>query len=185
MVKTEIREIFQNQHDLIASSKENKLLIAHCGTFPTELNRELSNTLVKIAITHGTKKERCKLLFSIMLEGLKNLKLYAEPDDQNNKIGFLIVSKTSNAYVMQISNIVSRANYEKVEKYLYQINTFSDDELQETYYEILRNELLGLEGKKGRGFINARLKSKNKIEHSVNQLSNDLLLLNCFLVVNI
>ena len=50
-------------------------------------------------------------------------------------------------------------------------------------FEILKNELLGLEGKKGRGFINARLKSDNKIEHTVNELSGDLLLLNCFLVV--
>lgn len=185
MTNIEIREIFQNQHDLVASSKENKLLIAHCGTFHTELNRELSNSLVRIAISHGTKKDKCKLLFSIMLEGLKNLKLYAEPDEYNNKIGFLIVSKTSDAYVMQISNIITRDNYEKIRKYLHQINTYSEVELQETYYEILKNELLGLEGKKGRGFINARLKSKNKIEHSVNQLSGEFMLLNCFLVVNI
>jgi len=185
MTKIEIREIFQNQHDLIESSKESKLLIAHCGTFPTTLNREFSNALVRIATSHGTKKDDCKLLFSIMLESLKNLKIYAEPDEHNNKIGFLIVFKTADAYIMQLSNIVSQDNYKKVEKYLHQINTYTEEQLQETYYEILKNELLGLDGKKGRGFINARLKSKNKIEYSVNQLSNNLLLLNCVLVVNI
>lgn len=185
MTKIEIREIFQNQHDLLASSKESKVLLAHCGTFSTDLIREFSNTLVKIAVSRGTKKDKCKLLFSILLEGLKNLKIYAEPDEQNNKVGFVIVSKTNEAYVMQISNIVSFENFHKVEKYLHQINTFTQEQLEQTYKEILTNELLGLDGKKGRGFINARLKSGNKIEYSVNELSNNLLLLNCVLRVNI
>lgn len=184
MVHNEIREIFQNQHDKIVSSKEGKILISHCGTFSTELIRELSESLVKITTSYGAKPGQNKRLFSILLEGLKNLKLYAEPDENNNKIGFLIISKNVDSYVIHISNIVSIDNYKQVEKYLQQINSFSQKELEQTYYEILKNELLGLEGKKGRGFINARLKSNNKIEHTVNELSVDLLLLNCFLVVN-
>ena len=183
MIHNEIREIFQNQHDEIASSKDGKVLISHCGTFSTELIRELAESLVKITTSCGTKSLQNKRLFSILLEGLKNLKLYAEPDDRNNKVGFLIVSKNTNSYIIHISNIVSIENYKKVEKYLQQINSFTPKELEQTYFEILKNELLGLEGKKGRGFINARLKSNNKIEHTVNELSGDLLLLNCFLVV--
>lgn len=183
MVQNEIREIFQNQHDAIASSKDSKVLMSHCGTFSTELIRGLSESLVKITTSYGTKSVQNKRLFSILLEGLKNLKMYAEPDEKNNKVGFLIVSKNDNIYLIHISNIVSIANYKKVEKYLHQINSFSQEELEQTYFEILKNELLGLEGKKGRGFINARLKSKNIIEHEVNELSGDLLLLNCFLVV--
>ena len=183
MIHNEIREIFQNRHDEIASSKNSKVLMSHCGTFSTELIRELAESLVKITTSYGTKSVQNKRLFSILLEGLKNLKLYAEPDDNGNKIGFLIVSKDANSYVIHISNIVSIDNYKQVEKYLYQINSFTLKELEQTYFEILKNELLGLEGKKGRGFINARLKSDNKIEHTVNELSGDLLLLNCFLVV--
>ncbi len=184
MVHNEIREIFQNQHDDIARSKEEKVLISHCGTFSTELIRELSESLIKIAISHGSKQEQNKCLFSILLEGLKNIKFYAEPDENNTKVGFLIVSRSKEAYLIHISNIVSIKNYKQVEKYLHQINSFSHEELEQTYLEILRNELLDLNGKKGRGFINARLKSNNKIEHTVNELSGDLLLLNCFLVVN-
>ncbi len=184
MVHNEIREIFQNQHDKIASSKESKILISHCGTFSTEFIRELAESLVKITTSYGVKSAQNKRLFSILLEGLKNLKLYAEPDDKNNKVGFLIVSKNADSFVFHISNIVSIQNYKQVEKYLHQINSFTEKELEETYFEILKNELLGLEGKKGRGFINARLKSNNKVEHTVNELSADLLLLNCFLVVN-
>lgn len=184
MIQNEIREIFQNQHDEIVRSKEAKVLIAHCGTFSTELIRELAENLVKIATSHGTKQNESKRLFSILLEGLKNLKLYAEPDENNNKVGFLIISKSKKAYVIHISNIVSIDNYKLVEKYLHQINSFKKEELEQTYYEILKNELLGLDGKKGRGFINARVKSNNNIKHTVNELSSDLLLLNCFLVVN-
>ena len=184
MVLNEIREIFQDQHDEIAKSKEGKVLISHCGTFSTELIRALAESLVRISTSHGASSNETKRLFSILLEGLKNLKLYAEPDENRNKVGFLIVSKNNGQYVIHISNIVSIENYKRVEKYLFQINSFSSEELEKTYLEIVENELLGLEGKKGRGFINARLKSNNKIEHSVNELSGDLLLLNCFLVVN-
>lgn len=184
MVHNEIREIFQNQHDEIASTKEGKILISHCGTFSTELIRQLAESLVKIATSNGAKSVMNKRLFSILLEGLKNLKLYAEPDEKNSKIGFLIVSRNTERYVIHISNIVSIENYKRVEKYLHQINSFTEEELEKTYFEILKNELLGLDGKKGRGFINARLKSNNVINHTVNELSGDLLLLNCFLVVN-
>jgi len=159
-------------------------LISHCGNFSTELIRALADSLVKIGTSHGTKPIQNKRLFSILLEGLKNLKLYAEPDEKNSKIGFLIVSKKKEQYVIHISNIVSIESYKQVEKYLHQINSYSQSELEQTYFEILQNELLGLEGKKGRGFINARLKSGNEIKHTVNELSGDLLLLNCFLTVN-
>lgn len=185
MVHHEIRTIFQDQYDEIARSNEGKILISHCGVFSTELIRALAESLVQIATSHGAKPDQNKRLFSILLEGLKNLKLYAEPDERNNKTGFLIVSKKKDNYVIHISNIVSIENYKRVEKYLHQINSFSQEELERTYFEILRNELLGLEGKKGRGFINARIKSNNRIEHNVNELNEDLLLLNCFLVVKI
>jgi len=64
MIHNEIREIFQNRHDEIASSKNSKVLMSHCGTFSTELIRELAESFVKITTSYGTKSVQNKRLFS-------------------------------------------------------------------------------------------------------------------------
>ncbi len=177
----EIREVFQDHHDAIAKNKSEKILISHCGVFSTELIRGLSDNLIKIATSYGESHQFCTKLFSILLEGLKNFKVYAEVDKHNNKVGFLIVSRSQDAYNFQIGNLVTSDGYENIEKYLTKINELSDEEINEMYKEILTNELLGNNGKKGRGFVNARIKTKNKIAFEKQDMEDGRLMLKCFL----
>ena len=181
----EIRDVFQNYHDVVAKNKSEKVLISHCGVFSTELIRGLADSLTKIATSYGEDYNFCNKLFSILLEGLKNLKLYAEPDKYNNKVGFLVVSKSSEAYSFQIANLVTKDGYENAERYLNKINSLSEEELLTMYREILTNELLGNEGKKGRGFVNARIKTGNKIEFEKQDMDDERMLLKCFLKAEI
>ncbi len=177
----EIREVFQDHHDAVAKNKSEKVLISHCGVFSTELIRGLADSLIVIAKSYGDSHQHCTKLFSILLEGLKNLKLYAEPDKHNNKVGFLIVSRTPESYHFQIANLVTDDGYENIEKYLNKINAHSKEELVKMYNEILTNELLGNEGKKGRGFVNARIKTENKIDFEKQDMNDGRLLLKCYL----
>ncbi len=177
----EIREIFQDHHDAVSKNKSEKVLISHCGVFSTEFIRGLADSLSKIATSYGESHQFCTKLFSILLEGLKNLKLYAEPDKFNNKVGFLIVSRTPEGYNFQIANLVTEDGYVNIEKYLNKINDFTQEELYEVYNEILTNELLGSDGKKGRGFVNARIKTENKIDFEKQCMSDGRVLLKCYL----
>lgn len=180
----EIREIFQDHHDALAKNKSEKILISHCGVFSTELIRGLADSLTVLAKSYGESHQYCTKLFSILLEGLKNLKLYAESDKHNNKVGFLIVSRTQENYHFQIANLITEEGYANIEKYLNKINAHSKEELVKMYNEILTNELLGNEGKKGRGFVNARIKTENKIDFEKQHMNEDRLLLKCFLKMN-
>ena len=173
IIAVEIREIFQNQQDVLESGDGRKILISHFGTFSQDLVNSLSSSTEDLLVSSGDKRMVIKRLFSILIEGLQNLRLHGEKDDSGRQLGFVIVARNEVDYRIIIANIINKDDQEKVETYLERINNYSKDELKESYLQVLSNEFLSHKGGAGLGFITTRMKSNNPLLYSFYALRGD------------
>ena len=176
ITSAEIREIFQNQHDILVVKGGEKILLSHIGTFSQDLVSSLSERVEKLLLSKGDKRSVVKRAFSILIEGLQNIRLHGEKDELDRQIGFVLVGENESCYSIMMANVINPDDFEKVEKYLEEINEYSKNELRETYLSVLSNEFLSHKGGAGLGFITTRMKSGNPLEHSFYALKSGKML---------
>lgn len=158
-ISTEIRGVFQERHDALVNVESRKILVSHYGTFSQDLVGSLSNSVEELLISIGDKKLVIKRMFSILLEGLQNIRIHGENDNYGNQLGFLLIGSNDGDYKVIMANIMNAAEKAKVESYLDEINLYSEEELKEKYLAVLSNEFLSSKGGAGLGFITTRMKS--------------------------
>ncbi|MCH2232042.1 MAG: SiaB family protein kinase [Crocinitomicaceae bacterium] len=172
----EMREVFQNQHDKLAKSKEYKVVMSHFGSFPKELVNGLSASAEGLLTSAGNPKKVVKRMFSILIEGLQNIRLHGAKDDQGNQLGFLIIASSKTNYQITMANVIQKNDYHRLEGYLEKINRFSEKELKDSYMSVLTNDFLSKKGGAGLGFITTRMKSENPLNHSFYALDDERML---------
>lgn len=174
-VGTVIRGIFQSRHDMLVETESRKILVSHYGTFSQDLVGSLSNSVEELLISIGDKKLVIKRMFSILLEGLQNIRIHGKEDDFGNQLGFLLIASNDGDYKVIMANIMDAKEKEKVESYLDEINACSETDLKEKYLSVLSNEFLSAKGGAGLGFITTRMKSGG-LSYSFNPIGPESLL---------
>ncbi|HIP32384.1 MAG TPA: hypothetical protein EYG86_06460 [Crocinitomicaceae bacterium] len=172
MTSQEIREIYQNQYDLVVSSKDEKALISHYGSFSQDLVSSISTNAESLLLSKGTDKGIVKRIFSILIEGLQNIRLHGQKDEADRQLSFLILSECPDSFCLSFANVINPDDFQKVDKYIEKINSYSKEELKETYLSVLTNEYISEKGGAGLGFITTRMKSGQPLEHSYYALSD-------------
>ena len=152
------------------------MLISHFGGFSQDLISSLSDSAEELIISSGDKKVIVKRLYSILIEGLQNIRLHGGKDGLDRQLGYLILARGDKDYRIVMANIITQEDQSKVEEYLEKINDYSPQELKETYMSVLTNEFLSDKGGAGLGFITTRMKSDNPLRYSFYALKNDLIL---------
>ena len=163
---SEIQEIFLNQNDGLVKKDGRKILLCHCGTFSQDLISSLSLNTEELMISAGDKKTVVKRVFSILIEGLQNIRLHGECDDLKRQLGFVVVSGNTENYKIILANIIYVKDVDRIEKYINKINSCSKEKLKELYLSVLANEFLSQKGGAGLGFITTRKRSENPLNYS-------------------
>ena len=112
---TIIREVFQNRHDALVNDEKRKILVSHYGTFSQDLVGSLSNSVEELLVSIGDKKIVIKRMFSILLEGLQNIRVHGGFDFDGRQLGFLLIGSKTENYKVIMGNIVHVEEVEKVE----------------------------------------------------------------------
>ena len=172
----EIREIFQNRHDNLVEHDHRKVLMSHYGTFSQDLVSGLSGSTEGLLVSAGDKRIVIKRTFSILIEGLQNIRLHGQRDDLNRQLGFVILAGSEKDYKIVMANVINPDDIPKVERYLDEINHYSLEELKSAYLKVLSSEFISKKGGAGLGFIITRMKSGNPLKYSFYALKNGQML---------
>lgn len=160
---TAIRQIFEVQSDFLVENDQT-ILVSHFGAFSQNLVSSLSEGIENLLVSIGDKRMVIKRMFSILIEGLQNLRLHGELDSQGVQSGFLVLSNDEKQYKLILANIIKTEDGEAISNYIESINCYSKDELKKSYTSILSNEFLSPKGGAGLGLITTRIKSGNLLE---------------------
>jgi len=112
---------------------------------------------------------RC--LYHVLVECLQNINrhakvFYPENRDYYSGRGALLVSRSVKHYRVLTANLISEEYVDNIRSFLEEINTLSDEELNEKHKQTLMEGKLSSKGGAGLGFIDIRRKTENMIEFS-------------------
>lgn len=169
---TLVRNIFQNQGDQLNDAGQN-VLVSHFGSFSQNLVASLSEGVEDLLVSIGDERLVIKRMFSILIEGLQNIRLHGEDDNQQRQLAYLLISNTKASYKITMANIVKAEDVDTIIAFIDRINNFSKENLKETYLSVLSNEFLTKKGGAGLGFITTRTKSGNPLLYDFYELTDD------------
>lgn len=167
-----IRNYFQEQSDYLMEMDQT-ILVSHFGVFSQNLVSSLSEGIENLIVSIGDKRMIVKRMFSILIEGLQNLRLHGELDSQGVQSGFLILANNESQYKLTLANIIKNEDVETISQYIWTINNYSKEELKDKYSSVLSNEFLSEKGGAGLGLITTRIKSGNVLDFDILALSEE------------
>lgn len=166
-----IRDCFQEQSDCLVDHNQT-ILVSHFGAFSQNLVSSLSESIEDLLVSIGDKRIVIKRMFSILIEGLQNLRIHGELDEKSVQSGFLVLSNNEHQYTLILANIIKNENIFTVSNYIDTLNGYTAEELKSTYSSILSNEFLSAKGGAGLGLITTRIKSGNPLLFDVINLDD-------------
>lgn len=153
---------------------DGKIIVSHFGEFSQDLVNSLTTNIEEMMVESGDKKATVKRMFSILVEGLQNIRIHGERDDDGNQVSFLLVLQNEFDYRFTFGNLVKASVVNKLTKRIDDLNQMDPAEVKSIYMDTLSNGIMSSKGGAGLGFITIALKSQNKMEYEVLPLSDDL-----------
>lgn len=174
-------ERFQEIFGDYNKNASGKIIVSHFGEFSQDLVNSLSTSIEDMMLESGDKKGVVKRMFSILVEGLQNIRIHGERDEDGNQVSFLIVLQNEDNYKVTFGNLIKRENIDGIIERIESLNKMDNAEVKELYMDVLSNGIMSNKGGAGLGFITMSLKSKNQIGFISEEVSEDLI----FFSVNI
>lgn len=172
---TRFQEIFSSY----GVDRDGKVTVSHFGEFSQDLVNSLTVSIENAMYDSGDKKGVVKRMFSILVEGLQNIRIHGEKDEDGTQVSYLIILQNPNSYKVTFGNLVRTEAVEKIKKSLAFLNETEPAAVKQKYMEVLSNGQISDKGGAGLGFITMALKTKNKINYSSEKVSDSL---NCLSV---
>jgi hypothetical protein len=161
------------------SKSQKKILVSHFGDFTQDLVNSLSNSVEETMLEAGDKKGTVKRMFSILVEGLQNVRLHGEKDEDGKQHSFLVIGVDEGEYLVTFGNLLLNSNRAVMDERLKQINTYDEAQVKALYMEVLTNGIISTKGGAGLGFITMAMKSKNKLNYNFEEVNDKLCCFTC------
>jgi hypothetical protein len=178
---SEIRSKYLSELELHSNEIGSSIVLNHFGAFTFDLINGLSESMEELMISNGDSKRTIKRVFSILIEGLQNIRAHSERDEEENQCAFLVITKTPVNYCIIFGNLILEKESQTLHEYLSKINQMELPALRELYLEILNNSFFTRKGGAGLGFLTMRLKSEQPLEYNIQRLNEQ----NCFFTVEV
>lgn len=172
-VSERCREVFDLQKNYIKIERQLTVMVSHFGYFSQDLVNGFTENTEEVLISAGEKKQLIKRIFSILIEGLQNIRVHGEADENGNSYGSFILARSNEHYVILFGSLVKSENKESLEARINHLNTLDEDEIKEHYMKVLSNGIVSARGNAGLGFITMRAKSKMPLQVKFYPVSGD------------
>ena len=155
------------------SIEKFKVTIEHFGIFSQDLVNSLVEGNELLMTSQGELKLLRKRIFSILIEGLQNIRKHAEKDDLERQVAFLIIGKNEISYKITFGNIILQSESEEIQSHIEHINSLSSEDLKEFYIKELSENVFTKKGGAGLGFIIMRMKSNSELKFSIKKVNDE------------
>ncbi len=170
-ISIQVRNIYLDIIDSFEKQKDVKIVISYIGCFSKDLANTLSEKLESILLNDDLKYQMIKRFFSIVLEGLQNIRRHGERDEKGDLLGFFIVIRRKDKYEFLFGNLFN-AKEEKDLKYkLDQVNSIGEVEIVDEIKTRLEKNQFSSKGGAGLGLLVMRRKSKSILKYDIYNLT--------------
>lgn len=160
---------------------DQSVVISHFGEFSQDFVNTLTIDVEERMIAAEDKRGVIKRIFSILIEGLQNIRLHGERTQDDQQLSFFILANDAEAYHITFANLVYKDNESDIAERIQTINGLEKAELKALYMEVLTNGEISNKGGAGLGFITVAMKAKNELNHQFLKVDDEL----SFFTVNV
>jgi hypothetical protein len=162
-ISPKVRGVYQEIYDTLNGIHNSSFIIAHFGQFSHDLVNIIAEGVETVLITNNVNKALTKRMFSILIEGLQNIRIHGGVDLQNNQVGHVIVFRTDEKYNVSFGSYATDEDKEYLTTHLSDLNSKPLDEVKDFYLRVLSNGFRSSKGGAGLGFVTIALKAKSVI----------------------
>ena len=173
-ISVKVNECFEELYHKFSEGDANNVMLSHFGEFSQDLVNSISEGVESKLYENDVKKAIIKRMFSILIEGLQNIRIHGEKYNNQSQHGHVIVAKQTDKFVVSFGNYVLNDNIKMLSKNLNDLNKLEPEEIKERYLKVLGNELISEKGGAGLGFITIAMKSKSKLDFDFQEINEDL-----------
>lgn len=170
------QKICQEYNNSIADNCVNN----HFGEFSQDLVNTISNDMEMFMLNSSDKKGTVKRMFSILVEGLQNIRLHGEKGEDGHQTSFFAVDQGSDTYKIALGNLIHSKHNHNIESRIRDINRMTREEIKALYMEILTNGIISKKGGAGLGFITMAMKSDKNLDYFFDKINDEL---SCFTLI--
>ncbi len=171
LIADQIQQFFMNCMERYVSVEKRVILISHCGVFSQDLINSLVEGNEELMSSVGDKKILIKRVFSILIEGLQNIRAHGEKDENGKQIAFVLIAKEKDTYKLNLGNIINSIDVHTIVSHIDNLNSLSPSNLKMLYTKVLTEDMFSEKGGAGLGFITMKMKSNNQLNYSITTLS--------------
>jgi hypothetical protein len=163
-------------------SKPNtdKIINRHFGEFSQELVNTISNDIEMFMLDSTDKKSTVKRMFSILVEGLQNIRLHGEKGKDGHQTSFFAIDQGTDTYKIALGNLIYSKHNKNIETRITEINKMTCEEVKGLYMEVLTNGIISNKGGAGLGFITMAMKSDKNLDYFFDEINDEL---SCFTLI--
>jgi len=174
IIKDKVTSLFQEHVLNFSKVQKGNVIFSHCGFFSQDLINNISCIIEKLMFSYGDKKITIKRMFSILIEGLQNIRAHGYRLDSGTSYGSLIISKTKGNYKIKFSNLIEKTAVDRLIDGVDYINELSPEDLKGFYHTVLTEGVFSSKGGAGLGFITMKMKSDYKIDYVFESIDENL-----------
>lgn len=163
-MQIDAKGIYNGLNNEFTEHGSKHMVMSHFGEFSQDLVNSLSEGLEHILDQREVKRIIIKRMFSIMIEGLQNIRLHGIKNMSNKQLGHVMIVEKNGSYSVSFGNVVDEKGEAILTKHLNKLNEMDLSERKDYYLDILGNGDMTNKGGAGLGFTTIALKSKSKIE---------------------
>ena len=174
-IQIDAKNIYNELQNEFTAQGSRHIVMSHFGEFSQDLVNSLSEGLEHILGQREVKRIVIKRMFSIMIEGLQNIRLHGIKSRSQRQFGHVMIVEKDNAYSVSFGNVVDEKGEDILTKHLNKLNEMDLSERKDYYLDILGNGDMTNKGGAGLGFTTIALKSKSKIDFQFIEYEEDTL----------
>lgn len=184
VIASDVRNAYIKYLENFSHEEQRQVSVNHFGVFSQDFINSIASSVEELMVSFGDSKKVIKRVFSILIEGLQNIRAHGEKDDFGRQLAFLFLCKNFSSYKIVFGNIILKEDEENLIYYLAKINSLDKIELNSMYSKILSEDYLSKNGGIGVGFLTLRLKSENELKYSIENLDENKLLFTVEVLIN-
>lgn len=173
-IENNVLQDFQKLYDELESNKDVTIISSYFGDLAEGLTYILTNKLEKILETEGVKKTIVRRIFSIVIEGLQNIRLHGEYDDEGQKLASFILWEKDGQFSMRFTNLIDQGDKMLISGIIQGLNKMDKVALKQHYIRVMNEGVMSKAGGAGLGLITMAMKSKSDIEFHFKDVQLDL-----------
>jgi len=156
-----------HEHDMRIQHNQQiqgDIIFSHYGAFSQDFITTISDVIEPILLKKSLPHSSVKRLFSMLIEGLQNIRKHGLSNSKGTKSGHVIIFKTNQTCTISFGNYIYSSDKLFLSNYLNELNSLSKGQLKRKYLKLMRDSFISANQQTKLGLITIFMKSNVSVD---------------------